>query len=229
MILSEPANCIVPAEVTMGDARMPSEDMGFNVIGFVSGNFGLAVAARNTIRMLTERGFAVRIVDLDAGGGRSGHDSTYSHLESGGKVEAPYSVNLFHMNPPDVVLLLRDRPRWLDLANRMNVCVPFWELPKLPRQDFAPVLEAMDKVLCPTHFVMDTVKSSAPLARCVYYPQTAFIPDGVRADRSSFGLDESKTLFMVAFDLGSDIDRKNPWAAIEAYRLHSAAVTTWAW
>ncbi len=203
----------------MGDARVPSEDMGFNVIGFVSGNFGLAVAARNTIKMLTERGFAVRIVDLDAGGGRSGHDSTYSHLDSSGQVEAPYSVNLFHMNPPDVVLLLRDRPRWLDLANRMNVCVPFWELPKLPRQDFVPVLEAMDMVLCPTRFVMDTVQSSAPLARCVYYPQTAFIPDGVQPNRSSFGLDEGKTLFMVALDLGSDIDRKNPWAAIEAYRL----------
>lgn len=192
---------------------------GFNVIGFVSGNFGLAVAARNTIEMLLGRGFDVRVVDLNAGGGRSGHDRTYAHLETPLAIETPYSINLFHANPPDVVNLLRDRPRWLDLAGRMNVCVPFWELPKLPVQDFIPVLSAMDMALCPTRFVLETVESSAPGARCLYYPQTAFVPDDIHPDQTAFGMDGGKTWFMTAFDLGSDIDRKNPWAAIDAFQL----------
>jgi len=191
---------------------------GFNVIGFASGNFGLAVAARNTVRMLVERGFEVRVIDIDAGGGRSGIDQTYTHLESPDAIEAPYAINLFHMNPPDIMRVMRGKPEWLKLSDRLNVCVPFWELSKLP-DAWVPLLETMDLTLCPSRFVLDSVESSAPLSRCVHYPQGVFLPDDIVSNRSRFNLPEDRILFLVSIDLGSDIDRKNPFAAIEAFRL----------
>lgn len=190
---------------------------GLNVIGFTTGNFGLSVAVRNTIRLLLEEGHALAVVDVEAGGGRSGHDSTFDSLVDRRR-PAPYPVNLFHMNPPDVVNLMIDRPRWLDLKSNLNVCVPFWELPKLPPGAWTEVLESCDLVLCPTRYVMDTVQTSAPGARCIHYPQTVHVPDPVAPDRARWGIPEQATVFLVSLDLGSDVDRKNPWGSIDAFK-----------
>lgn len=37
---------------------------GINCIGFISANFGLGIAARNTVRLLLEKGHEVSIADL---------------------------------------------------------------------------------------------------------------------------------------------------------------------
>jgi len=189
---------------------------GFNVIGHLSGNFGLAVAARNTVTALVERGFPVAVTDVEAGGGRSGQVTQFQHLERK-RDKTPFSVNIFHMNPPDVGFLMTDRIRQFELCDRMNACVPFWELPRLPSGVWAPVLESCDAVLAPTRFVKSAVELSAPGARVIHYPQTAFVPDGILGDRARWALPAEATVFIVALDLGSDVERKNPWATIQAF------------
>jgi glycosyltransferase involved in cell wall biosynthesis len=95
--------------------------------------------------------------------------------------------------------------------------VPFWELPKLPAGEWVPFLEAMDLVLCPTQFILDAVAASAPLARCEHYAQTVYMPGNVEPDRPAVGLPADATLFLASFDSGSDVERKNPFAAVEAF------------
>ena len=190
---------------------------GFNVVGHVTGNLGLAVAARNTLRVLTlsERPFVA--IDVDPGGGRGGHDSSYAeHMRI--PPQAPYATNIFQLNPMEVTALAQEQPAWLDLVGRFNVCVPFWELPRLPvKMGWIPLLETVDVVLAPTRFVLDAVRASAPSATVWHYPQAVFLPDGIVPDRSAFGLPDQDVLFYMSLDITSDVTRKNPTAVLQAF------------
>lgn len=191
---------------------------GLNIIGFVTGNLGLGVATRNTIRMLRGLGVPVALTDVDPGGGRLGHDATYAPLPStaGAAERTPYALTIFHANPPELMSQLWLQPSWTRI-DRLTACVPFWELPVLPAS-WLPALEAMDLILAPTHFVEEAVRTSLPDAHCVYYRQTVFVPADVTVDRARWGIPEDATAFVSSFDISSDIERKNPEAVLAAFR-----------
>jgi len=191
---------------------------GFNVLGHISGNLGLAVACRNTIHMLSACGESVCVVDIDAGGGRSGHDLTYQHLACGSK-PPPFAINLIHLNPPDVVNAMVDDRRMFDPVTRVNACVPFWELTYLPEQYWVPVLNNVDLVLAPTRYILDTVNRSCPDAVAVHYPQAVFLPADVRPNRARWHIPADAIAFLMVIDVASDLERKNPRAALEAFRM----------
>lgn len=191
---------------------------GINCIGFLSADFGLGIAARNTVRLLLEKGYDIAIVDLHLSDGRSSRDHSFDHLMHAGDKVLPHAINLFHVNPPRIGALLESHPPWISPENRLNVCVPFWEQTVLPAS-WIPPLETMDAVLCPSRFVEQAVVASCPGQKPSIrrYPQTVFLPRNHRPDRGKFGLPEQGVLFIHSFEMGSDCDRKNPWAAIEAF------------
>jgi hypothetical protein len=190
---------------------------GFNVIGYTSANFGLGIAARATVGLLAAQGHEVAVADLRLTDGRSGQDHSLDHLVIPEGAKLPHAINIFHVNPPVIGQLLRSAPGWLDPAAGLNVAVSFWELPALPDAWIAD-LGAMDVVLAPSHFVEQAVANSflgtSPHIR--HYPQTAFLPGEHRPDRVRFALPDG-ILFAMSFEIASDISRKNPWAAIEAF------------
>lgn len=190
---------------------------GFNVIGFITGNLGLAVACRNTLNMLSARDQPLCVVDVDAGGGRSGHDLDHLHLECEAK-PPPFAVNLIHMNPPEAVNAMIDDRRAFDPVMRLTGCVPFWELPRLSEKYWVPMLESVDVVLAPTRHVLDAVERSCSGARVVHYPQAVFLPKNVRPDRARWGIPEGDVAFLMVLDVASDVARKNPMATLEAFR-----------
>ena len=74
----------------------------------------------------------------------------------------------------------------------------------------------MDVVLAPTRFVK--AACDEVLARpSVHYPQAVFVPADVMPDRARWGFGDEQCVFLLAFDLQSDLQRKNPHAAIEAF------------
>jgi glycosyltransferase involved in cell wall biosynthesis len=198
----------------------------YHVVGFLDGQFGLAIAARNSIRALSETGrlageVNIRIVPPRrlAHRLRDGWTRWRSGTSRAARAPAPdagHRVNLFQMNPLELAWF---SPQWRDAvtASAWNVCVPFWELPRLPR-GWLPMLRAVDAVLAPTRFVQAACAEAVPPDRVLHYPQAVFLPEGVRPDRMAWGLSPTATVFVVSFDPGSDIDRKNPWAAIDSFR-----------
>lgn len=185
------------------------EPRSYRLIGFLTGSFGLAVAARNTMRALAASGRRVEGVTVQ---------NRYARGAEGIRPRAPASrrdVNLFHMNPLEIAGY---EASWRPAVERAapNVCVPFWELPRVPA-DWVPVLNAMQAVLAPTRFIESACTQAVPAGRVLHYPQAVFVPDTAPA-RQAWGFPEGTTVFLVSFDIGSDIDRKNPWAAIEAFR-----------
>jgi glycosyltransferase involved in cell wall biosynthesis len=198
--------------------------IGIDVIGFISANFGLSVAARNTVRLLTGKGYPVAVVDIPLGDDRSGRDHSYDHLVLPENAPHPHGVRLFHLNPPALGRILEKKPAWSGSASDLNVALPFWELPHLPGF-WAKDLQAMDVVLCPSRFIeqaiANTVLDPAPKVR--YYPQTVFLPKAHRPDRVRFGLPENGVCYVLSFDMAGDTERKNPWGAIDAFNLAFSA------
>jgi glycosyltransferase involved in cell wall biosynthesis len=184
----------------------------FRVIGYLSARLGLAVSARNTLATLESRGELFTAVDVDLLDGRS-------HLENDfpvGMARPGRGVNLFHMNPLEVVPF---EDQWrrspVNVNASLNAIVPFWELPVVP-EAWTPIIRSMDLVLAPTQFVRDAV-SSAVSTPVLDFPQAVFLPDDISPDRERFGLPAGTTVFLVTFDPGSDHERKNPLAAVEAF------------
>ncbi len=67
---------------------------GFNLIGPLSANVGLAVSARNVAAVLQRGRFPIAILDIDPGRGRGGHDLTYDALTVKSVADLPFAVNL---------------------------------------------------------------------------------------------------------------------------------------
>ncbi|MRR37226.1 hypothetical protein EG829_21720, partial [bacterium] len=150
---------------------------GFNVIGFITGNFGLAVAGRNTVRALDRRDIPMRLVDVDVGSDRSGKDFSCMRMGQQTLDPVPYAVNLFHMNPQEVGTTVNRAPE-LRVHERINACVPFWELPVLPI-GWQSVLEGVDVILAPTAFIQQAISAAFPDVVCMLYDQAAILPSGI--------------------------------------------------
>jgi glycosyltransferase involved in cell wall biosynthesis len=181
----------------------------YRAIGFLTGTFGLAVACRNAVDALSASGRRVERVVVQ-----------HRHA-GGGEADAPASpsghgdVNLFVMNPPDIAAYAG---AWRDSVDGRApcACVPFWELPLVPRE-WEGILAAMDAILAPTRFIQEACARVVPAERVVHFPQAVFVP-AASPVRDAWGLRPGATVFLVSFDVGSDIERKNPRAAVEAFR-----------
>jgi len=195
----------------------PPRERGFNVVGYITGNLGLGVAARNTISRLVAAGESVSVVDINPGHRHSGNDTTHACLPRP-TFESAYSTNLFHLNPPEA---LGHRLAWqplLSVKTSLNVCVPFWELPLLP-PSWVEALRCMDYVLAPTRFIEAACLRALPSHSVIYYPQSVHLPEAIVADRRRWSIPADVVSFLVTFDINSDVARKNPWASIEAFSL----------
>jgi glycosyltransferase involved in cell wall biosynthesis len=198
----------------------------YDVVGFLGGDFGLAVAARNSIRALDATGRLeervevevrppAKVIDRLRALARASVKPPAAARRSAGSSDTERAT-LFQMNPLEIAWYTAQWRGRVDPSAR-SVCVPFWELPLVPR-NWRPMLRAMDAILAPTRFVQAACATAVPAERVLHYPQAVFLHDDVRAAREAWGVGGKRTVFIVSFDPGSDIDRKNPWGAIDAFQ-----------
>lgn len=180
----------------------------YDVVGMLAEQSGLSVAARNTVVALQASGRAVESLSVCA--------DPAVQAPARDRRPADRRISVLHLNPIDIAVFA---PQWITAvsADSLLVCVPFWELPLVPRS-WERILGAMDVVLAPTDFVKRACEAAVPGLPVLHYPQAVFVPPGIRPARDKWGLGPRSTVFIVAFDIGSDIDRKNPWAALEAFQ-----------
>lgn len=180
----------------------------YTVVGYVAGSFGVSIATRNTTHVLAAAGRDIEVVGADSGGGDAS--------PSAGERSRRSTITLFHMNPLEIAATAHTWRRAVD-ARAPRVCIPFWEMPLVPKV-WEPLLRAMDAVLAPTRFVQEACARVVSPERLLHLPQAVFLPGGVAPTRARWGLRDDALVFVVAFDPGSDIARKNPWAAIDAFQ-----------
>jgi len=189
---------------------------GFNVIGHVSGNLGLGVAARSLIDLIIEKGFAVSVYDLDPRLGRGGHEQRFQRFGVAAIEELPFVVNMSVRPATAFEWLVPKYGKFLFQGDYTNVAASFWELPVLPAGSVR-MLDAMDVIValsesirCAFQFTL-----SGPLIIGGLLPLQ--LPQGIKRDRERFGLPDDAVIFVTSFETNSDPQRKNPLAVVDAF------------
>lgn len=190
------------------DANLP----GVNILGYIHGQFGLAEAARGYARALLDHGVPVALRDIDLDLPHAWDDHALdAYIDN----TVPHPVSILFVNPDFQERALQDIGR-ARLEGRYLIACWFWELETLPAA-WMPALAQVDEVLVATAFVEQAVMrvTDKPVLR-VPMPLGTIEDSGLQ--RADFGLPEDAFVFLVTFDFSSRMERKNPAAAIQAFR-----------
>ncbi len=137
-------------------------------------------------------------------------------MDSYRRLEIPHPVNIFHLDPPQMKFVEKSLGAKFT-KDRYNIGFWHWELPEYPDYSLSN-LEYVDEVWVPSEFVRQSIAENATRP-CVHHAacdRRFDVPAGMT--RAQFGLPADDFLFLVMYDLNSSQERKNPQAAIKAFR-----------
>ncbi len=187
------------------------KEIGLNIFGFLSAGFGLGEAARSTIRGAEAVGLPISLYDIEL----PTHpvDRTISLKTSD---QRKLAVNLFHFNPDVIETLINEPIKSRYLSAGYNIGFWFWETTQLP-DHWALAADLFDEIWVGSTFCASAVRSkvSKPVIKIPLNvtPHEA----GSSCGRTELGLPEQGFLFLTMMDFFSRPERKNPFAAIQAF------------
>lgn len=201
-VLRVPANC-PPRTVTPCWLHRGPHPFGLDVVGYLRAEIGLGEAARLMVRAVTTAGVPTSPIDIWL----PGRDSDRSLDALIGR-SARHAATLTVSGP----LVLPEMAARL-CRSRANFHYTFWELPTVP-EAIRPSFDPFDAFWAPTSFVRDALLDAQN--RPVHLvPQPVDLPDEAPAPPAFRG----PLRILTFFDYESAVARKNPQAAIEAFRL----------
>ena len=186
---------------------------GANLIGYARAELGMGEHVRMSAAALSAAGVPFGVVDFGAGT-VSRQKATLAH---GSVIDTnKHKVNIFHVNADQVLPVYMHLGRSF-FERRYNVGYPFWELSRFPRE-WVPPMQLMDEVWAPTTFIQGALTEA--LGKPVpHMPVCLILPNIPKLGRDHFRLPADQYLFFFAFDGFSYIDRKNPYAAVAAFKM----------
>lgn len=187
------------------------------VVGFHGAVHGLGEGARMLARGLADAGLPVRALDLSEQVGFA--VDLPARFPPPGADER--GVVISHINPPELLRWAREtegRP----LEGRRHIGYWAWELEDAP-DDWAPAFDLVDEVWTPSAFAADAIRKIAPKrVKVTPAPYPLYLNPRPAPDRGRFGLPDDKVVVLMAFDLRSTAQRKNPHAALRAFQKAGA-------
>lgn len=176
-------------------------DPGVEVIGQGTNGTGLAQNMRMSLDALHLAGIAARPLDHGTTGSPSAFDA---HRE-----RPLRPVALWHLNADRIPEAMFTRYR---RGGPFHIGFLLWELDRLPREHEL-ALDMLDEIWVPSRFLQDVY---APQFR----GQTVLIRKGFDLPSAAPwpGPDAGVTRFLTCFDFHSSVARKNPLAAVTAFR-----------
>ncbi|PUE11071.1 hypothetical protein B9Z51_01725 [Limnohabitans sp. T6-5] len=207
-------------EQTTANTPSPStaadKPFGLNIYGFAYGELGIGEDLRMAVECCEAAGIAYHVVNVDAG------DARQADLHLKGKVSdgtelPPYNTNLFCLPAFDTVSRVFMQKGAAVFEGYRNIGWWPWELAVFPKAWKPYAFDLVDEVWASSQFLYDMYQQSTdkpvklvPLAvsvaRMKPYP------------RKHYGLPEKKFLFLYIFDFNSSVARKNPMAAVQAFK-----------
>jgi glycosyltransferase involved in cell wall biosynthesis len=129
----------------------------------------------------------------------------------------PAAPLLLHVNAPVLPAALLRLPRGL-VRGRPVIGFWPWELPTVP-PSWAAGAGFVHDIWSPSRFSANALAGLSPgRVRVVPYPMAVSPPVPARLGRADFGLPERAVITLVSFSLASSLARKNPLAAVAAFR-----------
>ena len=217
---------VAPVAQRIGEARRgrqlapeaPGEATGIDVtvVGYFGSTSGVGEAARLTLGSLRSLP-DIRSEGLDVELNVSGPRESVEGLA----VVAAGRVQLFQVNADQLPLVRAAlAPRLRPSAYR--IVTPFWELSRLPA-GWRGAFEGIDEVWAPSRFIQAMLVRDLDLP-VLHMPPALDVPElgvdgAVISPDDRFGFPLDCFLFFFAFDFLSFPERKNPSAAIAAFRM----------
>lgn len=201
---SEPA--IVPA------LRHRPPVTGVNIVGWFRATLGVGESARCMAKACDAVALPATLIDLRLNCLNPPDDDTFAPRL---RERPDHGVNIFHIDPPVADQI--DHHHGPELRrDRYNIAYWAWELPEFP-DGWVRQCAFFDEIWCPSEFVRAAIAPKVPLPVHVM-PHAIDVPPVSGDGRQRFGLPHDRFLFLFVYDLNSYQERKNPLAAIEAYR-----------
>jgi glycosyltransferase involved in cell wall biosynthesis len=183
------------------------------VVGFHGAVHGLGEGARMLARGFADAGLPTRALDLSS--------------QVGFQVDLPAAfaapadgergVVISHINPPELLRWARETEGRL-LEGRRHIGYWAWELEDAPA-DWIPAFDLVDEVWTPSAFAADAIRKIAPQrVKVSPFPYPLYLNPRPAPDRLRFGLPSNQVVVLMAFDLRSTAQRKNPYAALRAFQ-----------
>lgn len=188
------------------DSRRP---FGVNLFGYFDTESGVGEIARGLAAMLRAAQVPHALVNVEQNwlrrGDRRVRDFSLAH---------PYAVDLLAVNAdqaPHVARAYGLGPR----DGRYRVGYWFWELSRLPPAQAASAA-MFDEIWVASDFCLNAVATATTVPTLKIAPAIVAAPAG-RRGRADFGFGDD-FVFLFVFDAASVVKRKNPGAAIAAFR-----------
>ncbi|MBB2749538.1 UNVERIFIED_ORG: glycosyltransferase involved in cell wall biosynthesis [Rhizobium aethiopicum] len=201
---------LIPRSRLAFNPRKPVE-----IAGYLSMAVGVGESARLCAGALSEAGRAISLSDVST---HPDEKSFAGWTSSRLSTELPGS-RIWHLNPPMLPRAILKKGV-ANFTRAFNIGYFAWELEVVPAE-WRNAMRYMNAIFVPSEFTRRTI---APLTKApvivVPHPVTeAPATDGMR---ERFGIEKDAFLVSFIFSAGSSINRKNPQAAIEAFRLFAA-------
>jgi len=185
---------------------------GVNLVGYANGLLSLGEHMRMTAAAFGTTNCAVAFVDY-RNGARDRQQPAADRVPLAESNQ--FSVNLFHINADQMLNAYCHFGHGFFLQ-RYNIGFWAWELEVFP-EGWVPAIDFLDEIWAPSRFVQQALarETNRPVT---LMPQCVELPQFDRRNRAHFGLPNAACLFIFVFDFLSYIDRKNPIAAVRAFK-----------
>ncbi|MCG5060491.1 MAG: glycosyltransferase family 4 protein [Limnoraphis sp. WC205] len=184
-----------------------NSSIGINIVGHVTGDFGLGEGVRGTLRALEADRIPFAIQDIKEDS-QQNLDSTYEDFSE----ERPYPVNIVHTIPHPLFLQRIGTEYFKDRYN-----IGFWicELLKFP-VEWQSAFDFFNEIWTYSNYTAEAISAVSPIPVFKVAPSIHLPPNSL--DRKDLGLPKDKFIFLFIFDFASIFERKNPLGTIEAFK-----------
>lgn len=202
----------IPAVAAAPAARQAAAPFGINLVGYIAAELGVGEAARSLARACGAAGVPYSVIDV-------GFQSSNLQRDTqalAGATEQRFAIDIVYVNAdqtPPTIAYLKSR----QLEARYRIGFWHWEQTRLPKAYHA-AFALLDEIWVPSNFVRDAVAAVSPLPVFVV-PHALRFEATPGAARAAFGIPEDKLAALVMYDFHSYQVRKNPQAAIAAFRM----------
>jgi glycosyltransferase involved in cell wall biosynthesis len=201
---------MAPRKLSAPAAGKPAIKRDLCLVGYAGLVSGRAEDLRMTALALREHGRGWAVLD------RLSADITTEDGRAASAFAAPPRINLLHLNADTAFfdyVFLRER----GIEQSYTIGYWAWELAKFP-EEWKSSFAFVNEVWVSSRFAYEAIAPASSKPVLLMPPAVAVPPAERGLRRADFGLPDDKFIFYFSFDLRSYIARKNPLAAIAAFR-----------
>jgi glycosyltransferase involved in cell wall biosynthesis len=184
-----------------GSRSEPSLPTGLNIVGYLARDAGTSESMRMCARACETAGLRTHRIDVDGN----------ERLEQ----PAAYRASLYHVNADQVPAVYKAMAGVFH-ASSYNIGCWHWELPELP-DAWVSSAAPLNEIWAPSAFIQSAISGKLTIP-VLHMPHGIEVTDIEGCSPEDLGVPAGRFTFLFMFDFHSVVQRKNPLAAVEAFR-----------